>query len=312
MPQAADIMTTDPITIAPSETLQRAAQLMDELNVGALPVCENEQLLGIITDRDIAVRAVAEGQDPSTTRVSEVMSNKVRSCTSDVDLGEVLSEMARVQIRRLMVLDEARRLVGIISVGDFAVRDPAVLASTLRSISLPGRPDRGSALAAPEREGPDRPMKAPPSGQRRYGQAGTCSGDCSGDCSGERGGDTPAQHPRAAAAGFSVVSRVSGQAPWASKPTASHSAMHGRPPCQRCGEKPPPAFALPAAPAWRLPRLRHLVSRRPYAHVPNRIDIHCPQIQPYRRPGAQGAACPAQGRPPARQEGLQQVPAAGR
>lgn len=150
MPQAADIMTTDPITIAPSETLQRAAQLMDEFNVGALPVCENEQLLGIITDRDIAVRAVAEGQDPSTTRVSEVMSNKVRSCTSDVDVGEVLSEMARVQIRRLMVLDEARRLVGIISVGDFAVRDPAVLASTLRSISLPGRPDRGSALAAPD------------------------------------------------------------------------------------------------------------------------------------------------------------------
>ena len=159
MTQAAEIMTPDPITIAPRETLQRAAQLMDEFNVGALPVCENEQLLGIITDRDIAVRAVAVGQDPTATRVGEVMSDRVHVCTSDADVGEVLTEMARVQIRRLMVLDEAQRLVGVISLGDFAVREPAGLEATLRSISLPGRPERGVGTPGPAPFVP--PMRRP-------------------------------------------------------------------------------------------------------------------------------------------------------
>jgi len=114
MTQAAEIMTPDPITIAPRESLQRAAQLMDEFNVGALPVCENGQLLGIITDRDIAVRALAVGQDPTEARVGEVMSDKVHACSGKAEVEEVLTEMARVQIRRLMVLDRAQRLVGVI------------------------------------------------------------------------------------------------------------------------------------------------------------------------------------------------------
>ncbi|MBB2488008.1 CBS domain-containing protein [Mitsuaria sp. WAJ17] len=146
MTQAAEIMTPDPITITPRETLQQAAQLMDEFNVGALPVCENGQLLGVITDRDIAVRAVAVGQDPTVTRVSEVMSAKAHACTAEADVGEVLTQMARVQIRRLMVLDQAQRLVGVISLGDFAVWDTAGLEATLRSISLPGRPERMPAI----------------------------------------------------------------------------------------------------------------------------------------------------------------------
>ena len=149
MTQAAEIMTPDPITIAPRESLQRAAQLMDEFNVGALPVCENGQLLGIITDRDIAVRAVAVGQDPTEARVGEVMSDKVHACSGEAEVEEVLTEMARVQIRRLMVLDRAQRLVGVISLGDFAVREPAGLAATLRCISLPGRPDRGAVPITP-------------------------------------------------------------------------------------------------------------------------------------------------------------------
>lgn len=153
MTHAADIMTPDPVTITPRATLQRAAQLMDEFNVGALPVCEGQQLLGIITDRDIAVRSVAAGQDPTATLVSDVMSSKVRVCRCHVDVGEVLGEMARVQIRRLLVLDDAQHLVGVISLGDFAVRDPAGVEATLRSISLPGRPERAPAAgpAAPVR-----------------------------------------------------------------------------------------------------------------------------------------------------------------
>lgn len=151
MTQAADIMTPDPVTISPRESLQRAAQLMDEFNVGALPVCDERRLLGIVTDRDIAVRAVAIGQNPMTTRVGEVMSSTVRVCRCTVDVGEVLSEMARVQIRRLLVLDEAQQLVGVISLGDFAVLDPAGVEATLRSISLPGRPERKpSSLADPD------------------------------------------------------------------------------------------------------------------------------------------------------------------
>jgi len=161
MTQAAEIMTTYPITIAPRETLQRAAQLMDEFNVGALPVCENGQLLGIITDRDIAVRAVAVGQDPTETRVGEVMSDKVHACTGDSDVGEVLTEMAELQIRRLMVPDQAQRLVGVISLGDFAVRDPAGVEATLRSISMPGRPERPERGPQAARAG-EQPAQARP------------------------------------------------------------------------------------------------------------------------------------------------------
>ncbi len=148
MTLAADIMTPDPITVPPRATLQRAAQLMDEFNVGALPVCEGPVLLGIITDRDIAVRSVAAGQDPTATLVGEVMSSKVRVCRCNVEVDKVLGEMARVQIRRLLVLDEAQQLVGVISLGDFAVRDPAGVEATLRLISLPGRPERSQPAPA--------------------------------------------------------------------------------------------------------------------------------------------------------------------
>lgn len=151
MPSAAEIMTPDPVTIAPRESLQRAAQLMDEFNVGALPVCEDRQVLGIITDRDIAVRAVAIGQDPGKTRVGDVMSSTVRLCGRDADAHEVLLEMARVQIRRLLVQDEAGQLVGVISLGDFAVRSPEGVEATLRSISLPGAPERGTTAKARSR-----------------------------------------------------------------------------------------------------------------------------------------------------------------
>ena len=144
MTQATEIMTPDPVCISPSESLQRAAQLMDELNVGALPVCEQRQVLGIITDRDIAVRAVAAGQAPATTRVGDIMSETVRVCAADADARDVLAEMARVQIRRLLVVDNEHRLIGVVSLGDFAARYPAGVESTLRAISLPARPERRS------------------------------------------------------------------------------------------------------------------------------------------------------------------------
>jgi CBS domain-containing protein len=124
----------------------RAAQLMDELNVGALPVCRGTRLLGIITDRDITVRSTAAGMDPSTTAVDLVMSDRVRCCSTGHSAAEVLERMAQVQIRRLPVVDDAQQLVGIISLGDIAARHCQGVDEALRSISTPAQPDR-AALA---------------------------------------------------------------------------------------------------------------------------------------------------------------------
>lgn len=147
MTTIAQCMTRDPITIGPHETLQRAATLMDELNVGALPVCEGTRLVGIVTDRDITVRATAAGLDPTRTQVDLVMSEGVRCCTLQHSAAEVLRRMAGTQIRRLPVLDEHERLVGIVSLGDIAARRADGTEEALARISTPSQPDR-AALAA--------------------------------------------------------------------------------------------------------------------------------------------------------------------
>ena len=144
MATIAELMTPEPITVRPDDTVQRAAQLMDELNVGALPVCDDEDhLVGIVTDRDITVRAIAAGLHPTITSVDLVMSDRVRSCAPWQSPDEVLQQMALVQIRRLPVLDGDDRLVGIVALGDLAVRVPsAAVEEALRRISTPAQPDR--------------------------------------------------------------------------------------------------------------------------------------------------------------------------
>jgi CBS domain-containing protein len=142
-----DLMTRDPISIGPRETVQRAAQLMDDLNVGVLPVCEGDRLVGIVTDRDITVRATAAGLDPRMTEVDLVMSDRVRCCSTRQSAAEVLRQMAAVQIRRMPVLDDSQQLVGMVALGDIAVRMPEGVQDTLRQISVPAEPDR-AALAA--------------------------------------------------------------------------------------------------------------------------------------------------------------------
>jgi CBS domain-containing protein len=143
----ADLMTRDPISIGPYDTVQRAAQLMDELNVGALPVCRGQQLLGIVTDRDITVRATAAGLDPAATEVDLVMSTRVRCCSQRQTAAEVLRVMSTVQIRRLPVVDESNQLLGMVSLGDIAAHQAEGVQDTLRRISTPAAPDR-TALAA--------------------------------------------------------------------------------------------------------------------------------------------------------------------
>jgi CBS-domain-containing membrane protein len=140
-----DIMTPDVRSIAPQETVQRAAQLMDELNVGAIPVLDGEQLVGMITDRDITVRSTAAGQAPDQAKVGDVMSTDVRTCTPNQTVDEVLDEMGDVQIRRLPVVDiDSQVVIGIVSLGDMAAKHSAGIDHTLEEISTPAEPDRST------------------------------------------------------------------------------------------------------------------------------------------------------------------------
>ncbi len=121
MTTAAEIMNPGAQWIPETETLDRAAQLMRELNVGALPVSDaNERLCGIITDRDIVVKCVAAGHDPAQVTARELCQGTPRWIGSDADVDEVLSEMGSHQIRRLPVIDGDKRLVGMISESDLA------------------------------------------------------------------------------------------------------------------------------------------------------------------------------------------------
>lgn len=147
MSTIAHYMTREPITVGPRDTVQHAASLMDELNVGALPVCEGERVVGIVTDRDITVRATAAGLDPARTVVDLVMTDRVRCCSPGQSAAEVLRQMSTTRIRRLPVLDDAERLVGIVSLGDIAAQQAEGIADALGRISTPAGPDR-AALAA--------------------------------------------------------------------------------------------------------------------------------------------------------------------
>jgi CBS domain-containing protein len=146
MTQVCDVMTRNPRTVSPEDTVERAAQCMDELNVGAVPVCDGDKLVGMITDRDIAVRAVAAGRQPDSTQVGEVMSASVRWCYEDQELDDVVDEMRDTQIRRVPVLSrQNNQLIGIVSLGDVADRSgtpQSRVAEALRDISSPSQPDR--------------------------------------------------------------------------------------------------------------------------------------------------------------------------
>ncbi len=138
----ADVMTRDVEVITPDASLLAAAQLMDELNVGALPVCERSRLVGMITDRDITVRATASDMRPSEARVSDIMSDHPRWCLETQSTDEVAQQMSDVQVRRIPVLNTDHELVGIVSLGDLAVREPDGVQEILRDISTPAQPDR--------------------------------------------------------------------------------------------------------------------------------------------------------------------------
>jgi len=134
-----DAMTRDVRLVRPEQTLQDAARLMAELDIGCLPVEENDRMVGMITDRDIAVRAVAEGRNPQTP-VSEVMSRDVKYCYDDQSVEEITRNMADIRVRRLPVVNRNKRLVGILALGDLAIDEGAQdgAGEALCGISRPG------------------------------------------------------------------------------------------------------------------------------------------------------------------------------
>jgi CBS domain-containing protein len=133
-----EVMTRDVRVASPDDTIQQAARIMAEIDAGIVPVGDNDRLVGMLSDRDIAVRAVAQGKDPSTP-IGEVMTRDIKYCFEDEDAEEVCQNLGDQQIRRIPVVDRAKRLVGILSLGDIATSNGVSgVGETLAAISRPG------------------------------------------------------------------------------------------------------------------------------------------------------------------------------
>jgi CBS domain-containing protein len=139
-----DIMTPDVACVRPGDTLQEAARRMKDLDVGPMPVCgDDDKIVGMLTDRDITIRATAEGLDPKTTRVRDAMSEDVVWCFDDQDTDDAAKLMQERQVRRLLVMSRDKRLVGIVSLGDLATESKKKQAGeVLQDVSEPSQPRR--------------------------------------------------------------------------------------------------------------------------------------------------------------------------
>lgn len=138
MQQIREIMSTDLKIASPEDTIEKAAKLMAATNCGVLPVGKNGRLLGVVTDRDITLRAVSKGNAPNRCTVREVMSSRVRYVFEDEATHTAAHSMSKLQVRRLLVLNRQKRLVGIVSLSDLALKhDGPAAASTLKQISKP-------------------------------------------------------------------------------------------------------------------------------------------------------------------------------
>ncbi|WP_244470291.1 CBS domain-containing protein [Microvirga vignae] len=162
-----DIMTRNVRVVSPDRTIQEAARLMDEMNVGVLPVCDGRRLRGMITDRDITTRATAAGLPPDTTRVRDVMSEEVWWCFDDDDVGHIVQLMSDHQIRRLPVVDHDKHLVGIVALGDLATDDEQDAGRALHRISMPSEPDRSGTPTSARADQTRRGGQAPLTGDER-------------------------------------------------------------------------------------------------------------------------------------------------
>jgi CBS-domain-containing membrane protein len=139
MTTIADIMTRSVAAVGRDETLQAAARRMREMDVGALPVTDGRALAGMVTDRDIAIRGVAEGMVAQEALVADVMTEEVAFCNETDSVEAVMAQMGEAQVRRLPVLGANREIVGIVALADLATRQSSPTDETLREISTPDR-----------------------------------------------------------------------------------------------------------------------------------------------------------------------------
>ena len=124
-----EIMTKDVVCIEPTLPIAKAAEKMRHLDIGFLPICENDRLIGAVTDRDITVRSVAQGRDPRLAPVREIMTQEIFYSYDDEDVERVAEYMQEKEVRRLVILNRGKRLVGVVSLGDIAkARDEQELA----------------------------------------------------------------------------------------------------------------------------------------------------------------------------------------
>ena len=137
-----DIMTNQVAYVSPENNVVEAAQLMQKHDVGSLPVCQGEHIVGIVTDRDIVVRNIAHGKDPRSTPVKDVMTSQVKLVSPEMNLNQAAELMAGSQIRRLPVVDRDK-IVGMVALGDLAAyaKTDVELAKTLGMISSPSEPE---------------------------------------------------------------------------------------------------------------------------------------------------------------------------
>ncbi len=132
------IMTRDVRLLSPNNTIREAASLMAEIDAGALPVGEDDRLVGMVTDRDIVIRGIAQGRTPES-KIADVMSKEMLYCFDTDEIDDVARSMGKAQVRRLPVVNKDKRLVGIVSLGDLANKDdPATIGHTVTRVSTPG------------------------------------------------------------------------------------------------------------------------------------------------------------------------------
>ncbi|MGH7845937.1 MAG: CBS domain-containing protein [Candidatus Binatia bacterium] len=142
--RVAEVMTRDAEVVPSDFLLKDAAVKMQQLNVGMLPIRDGDRLVGMLTDRDITIRATAQGRDPTKTQVREVMTPGIVYCFEDQDVSEAAKLMQEKQIRRLPILNRERSLVGIVSLGDLAVQsgEEQIVSKTIKEVSEPAQPKR--------------------------------------------------------------------------------------------------------------------------------------------------------------------------
>ena len=144
--QVFEAMTPDVVRVTPETTLMEAARAMKDLDIGPLPVCQADRLLGMITDRDITIRATAEGRDPRSTPVSDIMTSDAVCCHESDDVRTAAALMQQMQLRRLLVVNDDGRLVGIVSLGDLVLQtgDEKLAGRTLEKVSEPAESESAS------------------------------------------------------------------------------------------------------------------------------------------------------------------------